>query len=894
MSQCNNEGFELLDSKTHTLNTHSIIITHMNLFIEPNYESRTINCIQQLRFQCIHDLIEKRIFLDCVDMHIKKVKLISSMNSVKESELGFITTIEKLVVKLPDLYKKSNDFEIVIEYSAQPKRGFRFIDINSDNIYKSKQTWTQGQMIESRFWYPCIDEPQIKFTWEVSVAVPNEFSVISNGQRVNVSQYDKNKKLYKWKQDQKCSGYLVSIITGKFYEGKEVYGIHSPKEGNSDPNVIELSYFVPEDKKESVKRTFGATPEMMAFFEKYFDIKYPYVKYSQTTVRDFEYGGMENVTCTTLREEDLLDEVSAIDDTSTRNVIIHELAHQWFGNLITCKDWAHIWLNEGMATYGEALYIEHSERQDEFQYYLQAISDYYFSKACIDYKRPIVTNDYKYPDELFDSHAYQKGALVFHMLRSLLGENNFRLGLHRCLLQHGNQNLDTEEFRRILEEISKQNLDLFFKQWLYTAGHPQLKIFFDEHNDVLRISQIQEELFVFDLEVKIYPVDRTKPYTYNISVKDFETVFKFSEIEEEIENRDIEFISVDPNLRILKEVKEYALPPRMILKQIQHGETILERIQGLRGVNRIAMVAADLEDEAIRILEHIITNDSSSRVSALAASVLGSFNNNKSLESLWRSLGVIESHKPRERAIIKRSILRALGRYISQKPEIRDLLEDVILAKRSHESYNVQAISINIIGNYKDKKSFEVLKQCINVKNTFRDIIPVTAISALGNFNTEHEFTPEIIELLKSKTLDNNSNFIREAAVATLSRFILASNGEIQIPVFELVMTSLEDPWPDTRTACLTILESVFSPDNSKFDQEHVDRIVAKLTQMISQDVNYGVRRIAEIALIKIREREAAKLKERLITKETISEYISKVIHSRTQNSLMPDLDFLY
>jgi aminopeptidase N len=867
----------------------------MNLFVEPDYNSHTISCVQQLQFSCLNDLTEKRLYLDCVTLNIKKIKIVSSPGSSEGFELGFITTAEKLIVKLPTVYKKGDDFEVIIEYSAQPKRGFRFIDFDDGHLRKIKQTWTQGQMVESRFWFPCIDEPQIKFTWEISVAVPNEFSVISNGQRMDITHYDNDKKLYKWKQDRRCSGYLVSIITGKFYEGTETYGYHSSSEqGNIQSDTIELSYFVPEERKESVKRTFGTTPEMMAFFEKYFNTKFPYIKYSQTTVQDFEYGGMENVTCTTLREDDLLDDRAAIDDTSTRNVISHELAHQWFGNLITCRDWAHIWLNEGMATYSEALYIEHSEKLDEFHYYLQAVADYYFSKACIDYKRPIVTNDYKYPDELFDAHAYQKGSWVFHMLRNLLGEENFRLALRKCLLKFSDKNFDTEEFRRLLEEISKRNLDPFFKQWLYTAGHPQLKIFYDVQSNTLKITQIQKELFVFDLEIKIYTTSQTKTYTHTLSIKDFDNVVNLSEIDGQIQKHEIEFISVDPNLRILKELKEYVLPPKMILKQVQNGETIIERIQGLRGLNRVAIVGEGLEDEAIQILEHIITQDTSSRVSSVAAFVLSNFNNNKSLESLWRSLGVIESYKPRERAIIKRSLIRALGRYASQKPEIRDMLEGIIVANRSNESYNVQAISISMMGNYKDRRSFEVLKQCADMKGTLRDIIPVTAINTLGTFYTESEFTAEVIELLKSKTLNNNSNSVREAAVTTLSRFILDNNSEIHIPIFELVMDSLEDRWPDTRIACLTILESVFSPDDSKFDQNHIDRVIMKLTRLIDEDVNYGVRRIAEIALVKIREREAKRLKERLIAKETISEHILRVIHSRIQNNLMPDLDFLH
>lgn len=147
-------------------------------------------------------------------------------------------------------------------------------------------------------------------------------------------------------------------------------------------------------------------------------------------VEDFEYGGMENTSCTTLTTDIILDEKVSLDYNFPHNIISHELAHQWFGDLVTCNDWSNISLNEGFATYSEALYLEHSKGYDEFQYYMiRNIARNYFSEACNLYKRPIVTRKYKYPDELFDAHSYQKGGLILHMLRNYLGNDIFKESL---------------------------------------------------------------------------------------------------------------------------------------------------------------------------------------------------------------------------------------------------------------------------------------------------------------------------------------------------------------------------------------------------------------------------------------------------------------------------------
>ena len=241
-------------------------------------------------------------------------------------------------------------------------------------------------MIESRYWFPCIDEPQIKYRWEISVSAPNEFIVISNGKDITTKDNsNNNKKIIKWREDNPNSTYLTSIAIGKFFVHEEDYD--NNENDSPDSQKIKLLYCVPTNKKDRIERTFRETPQMLKFFETYFGIKYPYSKYAQTTVKDFEYGGMENTSCTTLQEEILLDERIARDNdnyyfntlSSNTSIIAHEIVHQWFGDLITNLDWNDTWLNEGFATYGEALYIQSLNNNDnsEFLRYLTLLLDEY-------------------------------------------------------------------------------------------------------------------------------------------------------------------------------------------------------------------------------------------------------------------------------------------------------------------------------------------------------------------------------------------------------------------------------------------------------------------------------------------------------------------------------------
>jgi len=447
----------------------------MRLSVEANLDEGKINCVEDLEIICDDDLQEPKIELDCADLNINKITYYDFHNlflnnlqlqSTQEvNDLGFLSSDEKLIIQLPYTQKKGTSFSLRIEYSATPRKGFHFVSsTDSVNNTVSKQAWTQGEMIESKFWFPCIDDPKIKYPRQLLVTAPDGFVVVANGEPGDVADIGNNKIIHPWKQDHPDATYLTSIVIGKFFESEEDY-----QNGNNN-NKIKLLYYIPEDKKDRLKRTFDSTSDAMKFFESYFNFPYPYSRYAQTTVREFEYGGMENTTCTTLQEEILLDKKAAIDNlyisptTSSRSIIAHELAHQWFGDLVTCSDWSDIWLNEGFVTYCEALYIEHTDtdRKEEFYQYMEASSSLYFTESCKDYERPIVTNLYKYPDELFDRHSYKKGAWVLHMLRHIIKENNFRKGLKAYLETFQYKNANTQDFRKVLEQVSGVNLEPFF------------------------------------------------------------------------------------------------------------------------------------------------------------------------------------------------------------------------------------------------------------------------------------------------------------------------------------------------------------------------------------------------------------------------------------------------
>ena len=419
----------------------------------------------------------KEIEVDAGEMNIDSVRLVGGPALKFRYENN-----EKLFVQLNQQYPSGHDLAITIKYSATPKKGLTFITPSTDEPDRPYQIWSQGEAQTNHYWFPCYDYPNDKATSDMFVTVEDKYQVISNGQLVGV-QPDPAKKMktWHWKMDKPFSSYLASVIVGQFAEIKDQF--------KTKP-VISYVY---ADQVENARISLGKIAQMIAFFSEKIGVDYPYAKYAETTVRDFP-GGMENISATTMTDTTIHDKRAGLDFSSD-GLISHELAHQWFGDLLTCRDWGEIWLNESFAEFFAILWEEHDKSKDDYLYTMRTYQQQYVQTWLRGDRRPVVTQRYDDPDALFDIYAYAHGATVINMLRFVLGEELFWKAINHYVTRFQWQNVDTARLIDAIEEATGQNLKWFFDEWLYKTGHPEFEIAssYDEGAKTLKLSVKQTQ-----------------------------------------------------------------------------------------------------------------------------------------------------------------------------------------------------------------------------------------------------------------------------------------------------------------------------------------------------------------------------------------------------------------
>ena len=318
--------------------------------------------------------------------------------------------------------------------------------------------WTQGETIGNRDWAVTWDYPNDMTTTETITTVPADWTVVGNGAPVT-DTVTKGRRTSHWKMVQPHATYLLSLVAGPFDVKKDKW------------RDVPLWYVVPKGQGDKIDASFGDTPDMLEFFSNITGVKYAWPKYAQNAMYDFG-GGMENVSATTLGSGALTDFRSGFRNMASLNS--HELAHQWFGDLVTCKDWGEAWLNESFATFFEVLYMEHSRGKSIYDREIDGNMRTYFAEARR-YKRPISTNLYSNSDAMFDSHTYPKGGAVLHTLRRWLGDESFFAGLKKYLTDNRHQPVEWENLCRAMTDSSGTNCEPFFQQWILKPGHPVIE-----------------------------------------------------------------------------------------------------------------------------------------------------------------------------------------------------------------------------------------------------------------------------------------------------------------------------------------------------------------------------------------------------------------------------------
>ncbi|MBC8134838.1 MAG: aminopeptidase [Fibrella sp.] len=341
--------------------------------------------------------------------------------------------------------------------------------------------WTQGESAFNRDWAVTWDYPNDFATTETVTVVPAEWSVVGNGVLVSdVPTKDGKSRTVTWRMTQPHATYLISLVAGPF------------DMQTSQWDDVPLMYVVPRGKKALIPDSFSDTSDMLTFFSKVTGVKYAWPKYSQNAMYEFG-GGMENISSTTLGERNLTDARVGFRDMASLNS--HELAHQWFGDLVTCKTWGDTWLNESFATFFQVLYFEHSRGKNAYDFEVSDNQSSYFGESRR-YKRPISTNFYADPDNMFDRHAYPKGGVVLHTLRRDLGDEAFFAGINQYLTVNRHRPVETQDLVKAMTEASGVNVQPFFDQWIYKPGHPVLdwSYSYDEaaKEVVVTVKQVQD------------------------------------------------------------------------------------------------------------------------------------------------------------------------------------------------------------------------------------------------------------------------------------------------------------------------------------------------------------------------------------------------------------------
>lgn len=437
--------------------SHNYDVQHYRISLSFDWTKQSVSGETTITLQPFASDV-KEIEIDAGDMSIKSVQLAGG------AALNYrYVDKEKLYVALDRLYPAGRDISIAISYTAAPKQGLTFIAPTQADASRPFQIWSQGESRTNHYWFPCYDYPNDKATSELLATADERFQVISNGALIEVKpDASARTKTWHWKMDQPFSSYLVSIIVGQYEEVRDQF---------KDKPVI--SYVYP-GQAEDGRVSFGKLSRMVAFYSQKTGYDYPYPKYAQTMVRDFG-GAMENITATTMTDNAVHDKRAALD-VSSDEIMAHELAHQWFGNLLTCRDWGEIWLNESFAVFFQGLWTEHEKGKDDFLYEMYGNQQGYFSAWGEGNRRPIVTRRYSDPDALFDAYAYPRGGAVLNTLRFVLGEESFWKAINHYVKKNQWQNVETSDLTTAIEEATGQNLSWFFDEWVYRMGHPHFQI----------------------------------------------------------------------------------------------------------------------------------------------------------------------------------------------------------------------------------------------------------------------------------------------------------------------------------------------------------------------------------------------------------------------------------
>jgi aminopeptidase N len=526
-------------------------------------------------------------------------------------ELAYRREGTRLSVTLPEPLGRGAETELTVLYGGKPVDGLWFSGQRGADGTPT-QVFTQGQTDHARGWFPCVDRPDERATSELRVTIPQDWVAFAAGRRDDVSDQD-GRRVEHWTMDVPHASYLLSLTAGEFVV----------LEGDWDG--IPLFFAAEPRYAEWIPAAFAETDEILGAFSELTGIRYPYAKYSQVAVANFPWGGMENVSNTTLTSLALGDELCQQDHPAT-DLVAHEAAHQWFGDLLTCRDWSELWLNEGFATYFGLLYFEKTRGPDEFRARLRDAQQAYVEQDRGTGRRPTVWAGFKDAEDAMDTRAYEGAAARLHLLRYLLGDERFFAGIRTYVAEYAGRAVTTADLKRAMEKVSGQNLERFFQQWIWGRGYPEFLVDWrfdrDRRQVVLDVKQTQataDGTPIFTLPVDVEVLDEGGRHVHRLELEGRSQRFELP-----VDGQPF-YVQFDKYGWIPKAIN-WKRSPAEWLAILDSDDDVNGRRDALRALGDLAASAQRLDPSAhetyVGAMVHALLRDGSAWVRASAAEAL--------------------------------------------------------------------------------------------------------------------------------------------------------------------------------------------------------------------------------------------------------------------------------
>jgi aminopeptidase N len=658
--------------------------------------------------------------------------------TVNKSSAKFETKDDKLIIPLATPAHAGEKFDVTIRYEGKPTKGLYFILPDKDYPDRPKQVWSQGESEDTRYYLPTYDYPNDRLTTETILTVPASWITVANGKLINVVDAANGMKTWTWRESVPSSTYLITVVAGEFDEVKDSW------------RGIPVTYYAPKGRGDRLPINYSRTPQMIELFSKKLGVDYPWEKYAQSMVDDFVAGGMENSSATTNTSQSLQHPKLAPEFfTGQDDLISHELGHQWFGDLVTCKDWGDIWLNEGFATFMETVWTEAHFGKDQADYARLLAGHEWFSDPNL-YDKPIVRHDFNDSGE-FDGNAYTKGGWVLYMLRHQLGEDAFYRGLKHYLEVNRGKNVVTADLARAIEEATHTNVDQFFIQWLYGAGAPKFDLSYKyddaKHEVALTVKQTQKVegrvgLFHIPTDVEITTATGAKLFPITVSGEKDTAVFTFPADGGPL------MVLFDKGGHVLKSA-EFHKEKKEWLYQLKNASELADRADA---ISALAKLKGD--DEVVAALAETLRSDKAWGVRANAADALGQLGGPAASKQLLEALNAAAEPWLRNR------IVSALGNF----------KDDAAIAAKlasvagDDSSYRARAAALQALGRLKAPGALVTLDAAVRADSP-DGFLRNAALRSMGGLGDD-----KAVPLLREWAALGKPIDSREAAIASLAR----------------------------------------------------------------------------------------------------------------------------